>query len=203
MRDPGGRVEAEAAWRGEQAEPPHRGARGDRGTACPPACLLPGGDGTRLLCVSSVAFVTPAFLSLTDPPTLPGCGPRCGPHACVGYQYAINHLVAFLSRLSMTVRTAVSGGGRGDMRMRRWRKSLCEEGGRCSALASRELSASVALGDMVRRETPDKGVSPAGGVGAQAHGRLRHLPVPPNHLPSRLSAEDEGAWEIDRQTVVY
>lgn len=37
----------------------------------------------------------------------------CGPHACVGYQYAINHLIAFLSRLSTTVdferkRTAVS-----------------------------------------------------------------------------------------------
>ena len=37
----------------------------------------------------------------------------CGPHACVGYQYAINHMIAFAARLSTQVQwerkhTAVS-----------------------------------------------------------------------------------------------
>ena len=27
----------------------------------------------------------------------------CGPHACVGYQYAINHLIAYTARLAATV----------------------------------------------------------------------------------------------------
>lgn len=27
----------------------------------------------------------------------------CGPHSCVGYQYAVNHLIAFLARMASTV----------------------------------------------------------------------------------------------------
>ena len=31
----------------------------------------------------------------------------CGPHACVGYQYAINHMIAYAARLALQARPSL------------------------------------------------------------------------------------------------